>query len=105
MKDFIPHLHTIFRIESPAVLELEMVEVKDRSNDRLEQFAVYFAGPASPWLPQGTYTLLHPAMVQATLFMGPKGPRDGRMIYEAGFSRFIVASSPPQGASATGPEG
>ncbi len=95
-EDFAPHLHTLFRVETPAAHELELVEVTDRSNQQLEQFAVFFAGPAAPWLEQGTYTLLHPAMGQVTLFMGPKGPRDGRMIYEAAFSRLIAR--PPQTA-------
>ncbi len=95
-KDFVPHLHTIFRVETPAALDLELTEVKDTSNAQVEQFALYFAGPASPWLEQGTYTLLHPAMEQATLFMGPKGPRDGRMIYEVIFARLIEAGSPPR---------
>ncbi|MDR3775210.1 MAG: hypothetical protein P4L26_17785 [Terracidiphilus sp.] len=91
-KDFAPQLNTIFRIETPAAHELELVEVTDRSNETLAQFSIMFAGPESPWLEQGTYTLLHPAMGQVTLFMGPKGPRDGRMIYEAAFSRLIALS-------------
>ena len=32
-KDFATHLHTIFKVETPAALELEMAEVTDRSND------------------------------------------------------------------------
>jgi hypothetical protein len=87
-KDFLPHLHTIFTIEA-SVQELEMVEVSDRSNAQVEQFSVFFAGPASPWLEQNTYTLEHPAMGSLTLFLGPKGLTGGRMIYEASFARLI----------------
>lgn len=88
-KDFAPHLHTIFRVENPAVLDLELTQVLDKSDDQLEQFSIFFAGPASPWLEQGGVTLHHPVMGEVTLFMGPKGPSDGRMIYEAIFSRLI----------------
>jgi len=95
-KDFVPHIHSKFRVETPAVLELELVEVRDGSNAQLEQFALILTGPESPWLQQGSYTLLHPAMGQVTLFMGPKGPRDGCMVYEVAFARLISASSQPQ---------
>jgi hypothetical protein len=88
-KDFLPHLHTIFTVEAPGNQELEMIEVIDQSNAQIEQFSVYFAGPASPWLQQGSYALLHPGLGTLTLFIGPKGPTGGRMIYEAGFSRLI----------------
>jgi len=88
--DFAPHLHTIFRVETPMALELEMVELKDKSNAHVEQFALLFTGPASPWLPQGTYTLLHPEMGELSLFMGPKGPREALMTYEVVFSRLIA---------------
>ena len=47
-KDFLPHLHTIFTVEAPGNQELEMIEVIDQSNAQIEQFSVYFAGPASP---------------------------------------------------------
>jgi hypothetical protein len=92
-KDFLPHLHTIFTVESAGNTELEMIEVSDQSNQHVEQFSVYFAGPASPWLQQDSYTLQHPQMGTLTLFMGPKGPTGGRMIYEVGFSRLIDRAS------------
>jgi len=90
-EDFAAHLHTIFTVEAPADLELKLEEIQDRSNAQLEQFSVIFTGPVSPWLPQGTHTLLHPAMQQVALFLVPLGPRAERMVYEAVFTRF-----PPQ---------
>ncbi len=92
-KDFAPHLHTVFTVETSAALELELIEVADNSNAQIEQGSVFFAGPLSPWLQQGSYTLLHPAMGPVSLFMGPKGPSEGRMIYEVIFSRLIAAGS------------
>lgn len=88
-KDFAAHLHTAFKIETPVALELELSAVHDRSNAQLEQFSVIFTGPASPWLRQGTYTLLHPKMRELALFLVPLGPRDGCMVYEAVFARLI----------------
>lgn len=96
IKDFAPHLRTIFRVQAPTALDLELAEVREKSNAQLEQFSLLFTGPESPWLAQGTYTLLHPVMQQVTLFMGPKGPRDGRMVYEAVFSRHIASSRQPE---------
>jgi hypothetical protein len=96
-KDFAAHLHTTFRVEDPAALELEMTEVTDRSNAQLEQFSVLFQGPASPWLQQGIYTLLHPQMGELSLFMVPLGPQDGQMVYQAVFSRLIPADQPAPG--------
>lgn len=93
-KDFATHLHTIFKVETPAALELEMAEVTDRSNAQIEQFSVVFTGPASPWLQQGTYSLLHGEMGELGLFLVPLGPRDERMFYEAVFSRLIAPARP-----------
>jgi len=92
-KDFAARLHTAFKIEAPVALELTLAEVNDRSNAQVEQFSVLFTGPASPWLQQGMYTLLHPEMRELDLFLVPLGPRDGRMIYEAVFARLIRPST------------
>lgn len=97
-KDFVAHLHTAFKVETPVALELELSEVHDRSNAQLEQFSLIFTGPASPWLQQGTYTLLHPKMEELDLFLVPLGPREGRMVYEAVFARIIPPSTQTLGA-------
>jgi hypothetical protein len=91
-KDFAAHLHTVFRVEAPEVVELELAAVKDQSNAQVEQFSLIFKGPASLWLPQGTYTLLHPAMERMALFLVPLGARGGRMTYEAVFARLIAST-------------
>jgi Domain of unknown function (DUF6916) len=93
--DFTPHLHSIFKIEMPAALELELREISDRSNARVEQFSLLFEGPASPCLAQGTYALIHEQMKELPLFLVPLGLRDGRMIYQAVFTRIVA----DQGAS------
>jgi hypothetical protein len=87
--DFAPHLHTRFRVEQPEGFELELTEVADRSNAQLEQFSLIFTGAASPWLPQGTYKLVHPQMQECELFLVPVGPDAAGMRYQAVFSRFV----------------
>jgi hypothetical protein len=89
--DFAPLLHTRFRAAQRETYDLELTEVTDRSNGRLEQFSLIFTGPASPWLQQGVYTLVHPQMGEQELFLVPLGPDATHMRYEAAFSRFIDA--------------
>jgi hypothetical protein len=101
-KDFAAHLRTAFRVETPVALELELAEVTEQSNAQVEQFSLLFTGPASPWLRQGTYTLLHPQMQELALFLVPLGPRDGRMVYEAIFARIIAPSNQALGAGRLG---
>ena len=88
-RDFVPHLHTRFRVTQVQDYELELTEVTDRSNAQLEQFALIFTGIVSPWIPQGSYTLVHPQMKECELFLVPIGPDATGMRYEAAFSRFI----------------
>ncbi len=87
--DFAPRLHSIFRVETPIALELELAEIDDRSNPQIEQFSLLFTGPETPWLRQGTYKLHHAEMGEPEIFLVPLGPREGKMRYQAVFSRLI----------------
>lgn len=89
LSDFAPHLHTRFRVVQPEDYELELAEVADHSNAQLEQFSLFFTGIASPWLPQGSYQLVHPQMGGCELFLVPLGPDAAGMRYQAVFSRLI----------------
>jgi hypothetical protein len=93
--DFAPHLHTRFRVLQPEGFELELTEVADRSNAKLEQFSLIFTGAASPWLPQGLYKLEHPQMRECEIFLVPIGPDAAGMRYQAAFSRFIRGQGEP----------
>lgn len=95
-EDFLPHVHTIFRVDGPVALELELAEIRDLSNAQLEQFSLLFTGPASPWLEQGTYALLHQEK-EISLFLVPLGPENGRMVYEAAFTRFASGTETRMG--------
>jgi hypothetical protein len=89
LSDFEPQLHTRFRVTTLEDYELELVEVADHSNGRLEQFSLIFTGVLSPWLPQGSYKLAHPQMGECELFLVPNGPDVSGMQYQAVFSRLI----------------
>jgi hypothetical protein len=89
VRNFAPYLHTRFRIMQQEGYELELTEVIDSCNAQLEQFSLIFSGIVSPWLQQGTYTLVHSQMGECELFLVPLGPDASGMRYEAAFSRFI----------------
>jgi|SRR5271163_1100935 len=90
IRDFAPHLGTRFQVVPLESYELELTEVTDHSNAKLEQFSLIFTGVASPWLAQGLYRLIHPQMGQHELFLVPIGPDIAGMRYEAAFSRMIA---------------
>ena len=89
ISDFNPHQHTIFRVNEPTQMELELESVEDHSNAKVEQFSLFFSGPASTWLQQGTYKLHHAALSEQELFLVPLGPRGEKMIYQSVFARLL----------------
>jgi hypothetical protein len=95
VRDFAAHLHTGFRVLQQEGYELVLAEATDHSNTQLEQFSLIFTGAASPWLPQGLYKLSHPQMQACELFLGPIGPDDAGMRYQAVFSRLIHKTERP----------
>jgi hypothetical protein len=50
------------------------------------QFSLTFRGPATPFLPQGTYELDHAELGALSLFLVPLGPEGDEMRYEAAFA-------------------
>ncbi len=97
VSDFAPHLGSRFTLEgSPeGVADLELFKAEGlgfrgvpggQGSGLREPFSLLFLGPESVVLPQGTYTLIHPALGTITLFLVPIGPRrDGGLRYEAIF--------------------
>ena len=88
LQDFAQYRDASFRVSEAADYELKLVELMDHSNEQLEQFSLVFTCPTLPWLPQGTYTLVHPDMDEVVLFLVPIGPIKEQMRYESVFSRF-----------------
>ena len=98
IQDFAPHLHTCFGVAQVDDYELELTEVSDLSNERLEQFSLIFTGIATPWLEQRIYKLIHPQMGECELFLVPLGPDAAGMRYQAAFSRLIEAPGAGDGS-------
>ena len=89
LQDFVPHLSTRFDVDGRDGYTLQLADVTDLSNGRLEQFSLVFSGNDRPWLGQGSYRLKHPAMGDHELFLVPIGPDAAGMRYEAVFSRLL----------------
>jgi hypothetical protein len=89
LQDFVPHLHSRFKVAGEEGCEIELTGAADLSNAGLEQFSLVFTGKASPWLPQSMYQLIHPQMGELELFLVPIGPDTAGMRYEAAFSRLV----------------
>jgi len=87
---FRPHVDTTF-VADPGAREipLRLAEVGDeRVSGGMEQFSLFFHGPADRLLPQGTYALEHSALGPLELFLVPVvGSNDERIVYQACFSR------------------
>lgn len=90
-KDFSQHRLSTFHLVHTESYELNLSELADHSNAQLEQFSLVFTCAALPWLPQGTYTLIHPDLAEMNLFLVPIGPSSEGMRYESVFSRFVSA--------------
>jgi hypothetical protein len=89
-QDFVLYRGATFQVAEAAGYKLELADIADHSNAQLEQFSLVFTCPASPWLPQGTYTLVHTDLTDLVLFMVPIGPIGTIMRYESVFSRFVT---------------
>ncbi len=96
--DFAGHLHSTFRVETPIALELELAEIDELSNAQVEQFSLLFTGPETPWLQQGSHKLHHAELGEQEIFLVPLGPREGKMWYQAIFSRLIGHGAPKAAA-------
>ena len=89
-QDFIPYRNATFQVAEAEGYGLELAEIADHSNAQLEQFSLVFTCPTSPWLPQGTYTLIRANLPEIVLFIVPIGPIGNTMRYESVFSRFMA---------------
>ena len=99
---FRAHLDTTFVADPGAGgIPLRLADVVDeRVSGGMEQFSLFFHGPADRLLPQGTYVLEHAALGVLALFLVPVvGSNHERIVYQACFSR--PAASPQSGSSRT----
>ena len=76
--------------ESIGPVNLELVEVADRSTESLDAFTLLFLGPRVPAFAQGTVRLVHQALGSLDLFLVPiLSPRadDAHICYQAIINR------------------
>jgi hypothetical protein len=83
-------LDTVFRVRCEADdLGIRLVAVDSGRQDKgIQQFSLFFHGPADRVLPQGTYEIQHDALGSLALFIVPiVGSNHERIVYQACFTR------------------
>ncbi len=87
---FDPCLNDTFKMQDEGMegLELELIEVTDKSNQDAERFSLVFKGPLDKPFDQRIYALNNEKMGDISLFLVPIafGKRDA-MYYESIFNR------------------
>jgi hypothetical protein len=81
-------------VDDGEPLELELTEATESTElggpgpdgQERRQFSLIFRGPATPFVPQGTYALSHAELGELDLFLVPLGPDGDGMRYEAAFA-------------------
>lgn len=87
-KSFEPLVNTTFKAKlheplpelegmdlGPTELVLELVEVKETSNDQCDSFSLIFHGPADRRLPQKLYSLHSDTLGECRIFLVPVGEK------------------------------
>jgi hypothetical protein len=88
-REYLGTIFSVDQVDQPDRVELRLAEVGDeRVGGGIQQFSLFFHGPASHILPQGTYSLHHDALGSIALFIVPIiGSNQERIVYQACFSR------------------
>ncbi len=88
---FKAQLQTLFAVrhQPPTSLVLADVAEPDAPPSGMELFALYFRGPATEFIGQGTHPLAHPELGDFDLFLVPVGRDGDEIVYEAAFHRLI----------------
>jgi hypothetical protein len=89
---FDPHLSSKFEVhtESAGVVEVELIEVTDHSQESVESFSLVFKGPLEKPFEQRLHRVKHTQMGEFDLFLVPitYGKMDA-MYYQAVFNRVL----------------
>ena len=87
---FDPYLNNKFEVhtQSVGVVEVELIEITDDSDEYMENFSLIFKGPLEKPFEQRIHQLKHPEMGELELFLVPitYGKMDA-MYFQAIFSR------------------
>ncbi len=88
---FEPHLNEKFKVhpQGMAPVEVQLVDITDKSSDSVENFSLMFRGPLDPVFRHNTHRVRHAKLGEFDLFLGPvtTGKTDG-VYYQAVFNRF-----------------
>jgi uncharacterized protein DUF6916 len=87
--DFAPHQGDTFRVlAATGEIEVELAEVRRLGQAAREgdAFSLLFLSAPGPFLAQGIYGIVHPALGTLDIFIVPLGPQRGRNAYEAIFT-------------------
>ncbi|MCX6582103.1 MAG: hypothetical protein NT166_18190 [Candidatus Aminicenantes bacterium] len=69
-------------------VELELVQIKDKSSDYTETFSLLFRGPRENVFRQNTHRMKHPVLGEFDVFIGPvMYPKTDGTYYEVVFNR------------------
>src|SRR5579859_973496 len=87
---FREHLRTRFQVAGAGDgMELELVEVQEHpTSPKLECYSLFFHGPNTSRMPQGTHRLRHAALGELELFLTPVAVDQSGFTYESVFNRF-----------------
>ena len=93
-KEFAKHVGTTFQLKlDETEIPLKLTEVRgylphENEQRGLERFSIFFDGPGSMRLPQGTFSLRHEAMGEIEIFLVPIRGDDKGYRYEAVFNYY-----------------
>jgi hypothetical protein len=91
---FDPHLNDRFTIhsEEAGAIEVKLVEIEEKSNEKVECFSLLFRGPLDNILPQKIHRLKHHKLGEMELFVVPiTYPKHDGMYYQVVFNRLKSA--------------
>src|SRR3954452_2527332 len=86
--DFTLHLEAVFDMQTAGgvmPLKLAKVDPAGDSGRAGGAFSLIFVAPQGPWLPQGMYAVMHPALGAMEILLVPIGPAPRGNGYQAVF--------------------
>jgi len=87
---FTPLLNDFFEVYPVGMekVEVELVQVTDKSNGFSERFSLLFRGPKDNVFPHNTHRMKHPRIGEFDMFIGPIiYPKTDGVYYEVIFNR------------------
>ncbi|AKA68906.1 DUF6916 family protein [Clostridium scatologenes] len=74
-------------IDEDTVVELELIEIRDKSSENIEGFSLIFVGPSKAILSDNTYMFKHDKMGNFPMFISPFRQKKDIVYYDVQFTR------------------